>query len=234
MSTMTPARRRATRATTAEGDNRNCDDDEDVCASVTGNDTASYEAATRREAEAARRKAEAARGREAAAARQVGRCELRQQDGEDEVEAKSRGGVGGGATTGATRQPARKQEANGRGGVQEANGRGGISGQEAAERREDERRRRRRRNVRRRDNQPEAPAEPPPPPPPPSPPAGMTAPFARSLATAAAATSPSSSDSSASAKFARPPSSLSTPSHRRRHCPRWTRGVPFWRRRRPL
>jgi hypothetical protein len=49
---------------------------------------------------------------------------------------------GGGVTTGATRQPAGKQEANGRGGVQEANGRGGVSGQEAAERREDERRRR--------------------------------------------------------------------------------------------
>jgi hypothetical protein len=75
--------------------------------------------------------AEAARGREAAAARQVGSCELRQPDGEDEVEAKSQGGVGGGATTGATQQPAGKQEANGRGGVQEANRRGGVSGREA-------------------------------------------------------------------------------------------------------
>jgi hypothetical protein len=35
-------------------------------------------------------------------------------------------------------------------------------------------------------------------------------------------------------KFARPPSLLSTPSHRHRHRPRWTRGMPFWRRRRPL
>jgi len=68
---------------------------------------------TRREAEVARCEAEAARGQEAAAARQVGSCELRQPDGEEEVEAKLRGGVGGGATTGATRQPAGKQEANG-------------------------------------------------------------------------------------------------------------------------
>jgi hypothetical protein len=73
---------------------------------VTDDDTASYEAAVRLEAEAAR-------GREAAAARQVGRCELRQPDGEEEVEAKSRGGVGEGATTGATRQPPGKQEATG-------------------------------------------------------------------------------------------------------------------------
>jgi len=36
---------------------------------------------------------------------------------------------GGGATTGATRQLAGKQDANRRGGVQEANGRGGVSGQ---------------------------------------------------------------------------------------------------------
>ena len=90
----------------------------------------------------ARREAKAARGREATAARQVGRCELQQPDGKEEVEAKSRGGVGGGATTGATRQLAGKQEANGRGGVQEANGRGGVREQEAAERREDERQRR--------------------------------------------------------------------------------------------
>jgi len=39
----------------------------------------------------------------------VGRCELRQPDGEEEVEAKSLGGVGGGATTGVTRQPAGKK-----------------------------------------------------------------------------------------------------------------------------
>jgi hypothetical protein len=109
-----------TRSTTSDkGDNRNRDDSEDACASVTGDDTASYEAATRREAEAARCEAEAARGREAAAARQVGRCELQQPDGKEEVEAKSRGGVGGGATTGATRQPAGKQEANGMGGIQD-------------------------------------------------------------------------------------------------------------------
>ena len=74
----------------------------------------------RQEAEAAHREAEAARGREAAAAQQAGHCELRQPDGEEEVEAKSRGGVGGVTTTEAMRQPARKQEANGRGGVQEA------------------------------------------------------------------------------------------------------------------
>ena len=100
-----------------------------------------------------------ARGREAAAARQVGRCELQQLDGEEEVKAKLQGGVGGGATTGAKQQPAGKQEANGRGGLQEANRRGGVSGQEAAECREDK--------VRRHNNQPEAPLEPPPPPPPP-------------------------------------------------------------------
>jgi len=46
---------------------------------------------------------------------------------------ESRGGVDSGATTGATRQPAGKKEASGRGGIQEAKGRGGISGQEAAE-----------------------------------------------------------------------------------------------------
>ena len=45
----------------------------------------------------------------------------------EEVEAKSRGGVGGSTTTGVTRQPAGKQEANRRRGVQEANGRGGVS-----------------------------------------------------------------------------------------------------------
>ena len=77
----------------------------------------------------ARREAEAARGREAAAARQVGCCELQQPDGEEEVEAKLQGG--GGTTTGVMRQPACKQEANGRGGVQEANRRGGVSGREA-------------------------------------------------------------------------------------------------------
>jgi len=55
-----------------------------------GNNTASCEAAARREveaarreAEAARREAEAARGQEAATARQVGRCELRQPYGEE-------------------------------------------------------------------------------------------------------------------------------------------------------
>ena len=120
---------------------------------------------------------------------------------------------------------------NGRGGVQEANRRGGVSGQEAAERREDKRRRRH--DVRLRDNQPEAPAEPPPPPPPPSSPAGMAS-LSRTLATVAAATSLASSASSASAKSARPPSSSSTPSHRRRRRPNWTCGVPFWRRQRPL
>ena len=96
------------RATIAKGDNHNRDDGEDtcasttrtsahclcidgndVCASVMGDDTASYEAAMHREAEAARRKAEAARGREAAAARQVGHCELQQPDGKEEVEAKT-------------------------------------------------------------------------------------------------------------------------------------------------
>jgi len=46
---------------------------------------------------------------------------------------KSQGGVGGSATTGATRQPAGKKEVNGRGGIQEAKERGGVSGQEAAE-----------------------------------------------------------------------------------------------------
>ena len=181
----------------------------------------------RQEAEAAHREAEAARGREAAAAQQAGHCELRQPDGEEEVEAKSRGGVGGVTTTEAMRQPARKQEANGRGGVQEANERRGVNRQEAAERREDERRRRQ--DVRRRDNQPEAPAEPPPPPPPPPPPARMVAPLARSLAMAAAATSPALSASSASTKSALPASSSSTPSHRRRCRPRRTRGAPFWR-----
>jgi hypothetical protein len=49
----------------------------------------------------------------------VGCCELRQPEGKEEIEAKSRGRVGGGATTGATRQPAGKQEANGRGGIQD-------------------------------------------------------------------------------------------------------------------
>ncbi len=90
--------------------------------------------AARREAEAARREAEVARGREVAAARQVGRCKLRQPDGKEEVKAKLQGGGDGRAATGATRQPDGKQEANGRGGVQDANGRGGVSGQEAAER----------------------------------------------------------------------------------------------------
>ena len=85
----------------------------------------------RRAAEAARREAEAARGQEGAPAQQVGHCELRQPDGKEEVEAKSRGKVGGGATIGATQQPAGKQEANRRGGIQQANGRGGVSGQEA-------------------------------------------------------------------------------------------------------
>ena len=54
-----------------------------------GDDTASYEVAMCREAEAARRKAEAARGREAVAARQVGHCELQQSHGREEVKAKS-------------------------------------------------------------------------------------------------------------------------------------------------
>jgi len=66
-------------------------DGNDVCTLATGNDTASYEAATRGEAETACPEAEAARGREVAAARQVGRCELQQPDGEEEVEAKLRG-----------------------------------------------------------------------------------------------------------------------------------------------
>jgi hypothetical protein len=65
---------------------------------------------------------DAARGREAAAVRQVGCCELRQPAGQEEVEAKLQGGFSDGATTGATRQPAGKQEANGRRGFQEANG----------------------------------------------------------------------------------------------------------------
>jgi hypothetical protein len=65
------------RATIAKGNNRNRDDSKDACAltattsvhpSATGDDTASYEAATSREVEAARHEAEAARGREAAAA----------------------------------------------------------------------------------------------------------------------------------------------------------------------
>ena len=120
--------------------------------------------AARREAEAARRKAEAARGREAAAAQQVGRCcELRQPDGKEEVAAKSQGKGGGGVTTGATRQPAGKQEANRKGGVQLANGRGGVSGQEVTKHQEDERWQQH--DVRRRDNQPEAPVEAEPPPP---------------------------------------------------------------------
>ena len=79
---------------------------------MTGDDTASYEAATHLEVEAARREAEAAREREVAAARQVWRCKLQHPDGKEEVEAKSRGGVGGSTTTGAMRQPAGKQEAN--------------------------------------------------------------------------------------------------------------------------
>jgi len=97
-------------------------DGNNVCALAMGNDTAGYEVAMRWEAEAACHEAEATRGWEAAAARQVGRWELRQPDGEEEVKAKSWGGVGGGVTTGATGQPAGKQEANGRGGVKEANG----------------------------------------------------------------------------------------------------------------
>jgi len=88
-------------------------DGNDICALATGDNTASYEAATRREAEVVRREAEAARGQEAAAVQQVGHCELRQPDVKEEVEAKSRGGVGGVTTTGATRQPAGKQEATG-------------------------------------------------------------------------------------------------------------------------
>ena len=130
------------------------------------------------------------------------------------------------------RQPASKQETNGRVGVQEANRRGGASGQEAAERQEDKRRQRH--NMRRRDNQLEGPAEPPPPPLPPSPPAGMAAPLARSLAMTAAATSPASSASLASAKSVSPPSSLLTPSHRRRHRPCRMRSLPFWQQQRPL
>ena len=85
----------------------------------------------------ARHEAEAARGREAAAVHQVGRCKLRQPDGEEEVEAQSRGGGGSGVTTGVMQQPAGKQEANMRGGMQEANNhrtKGGRAprGQEAA------------------------------------------------------------------------------------------------------
>jgi hypothetical protein len=48
------------------------------------------------------------------------------------------GSGGSSGTTGATRQPAGKQEVNGRGGVQKTNGRGGVSGQEVTVRREDE------------------------------------------------------------------------------------------------
>ena len=80
----------------------------------------------------------------------MGHCELQQPDGEEEVEAKLQGGVGGGTTTGVTRQPAGKQEANGRGGIQVAKGRGVISRQEAAEHREDKRGQRH--DVRRCDN----------------------------------------------------------------------------------
>jgi len=54
--------------TSDEGNNHNRDDSKDACASAMGDDTASYEVAMRREAEAARRQAEAARGREAVAA----------------------------------------------------------------------------------------------------------------------------------------------------------------------
>ncbi len=54
--------------TSDEGNNRYRNESKDACASATGNDTASYEAATHREAEAARREVEAAR-REAEAAR---------------------------------------------------------------------------------------------------------------------------------------------------------------------
>ncbi len=54
----------------------------------------------------------------------------------------------GGVTTGVTRQPAGKQEANGR---------GGVCRQEAADRCEDKKWQQR--NKRRRDNQPEAPAD---------------------------------------------------------------------------
>ena len=96
---------------------------------------------------------------------------MRQPDGEEEVEAKLRGKGGSGTTTEATRQPAGKHEANGRGGVQEANRRGGVSGQEATELQEDERRWRR--DVRRRDNQPFSSSS--------SPPTGMAALLARSL-----------------------------------------------------
>ena len=71
----------------------------------------------------------------------MGRCELRQPDGEEEVEAKSLGGVGGGATTGVTRQPAGKKRGKREGRHTRGKRRGGVSGQEAAERREDERRR---------------------------------------------------------------------------------------------
>ena len=60
-----------------------------------GDNTASYEATTRREAEAVHRKAEVARGREEVAAHQVGHCKLQRPDGEEEVEAKLQGGVNG-------------------------------------------------------------------------------------------------------------------------------------------
>jgi hypothetical protein len=53
------------------------------------NDTASCEAATRREAEVAHCEADVARRQEAAVARQMGCCKLRQPDGEEEVKAKS-------------------------------------------------------------------------------------------------------------------------------------------------
>ena len=171
-----------------------------------GNDTVSNEAAAHHEAEAAR-------GREVAAVRQVGPCKLRQPDGEDEVKAKLRGGGGGGATTGATQQPAGKQEVSRRGGVQEVNGRGGVRAREVAAARREALR------------QPAGGTS--------FPPAGMAVPLTRSLATAAAAMSHASSMSSALAKSVNPLPSASTPLHRRRRRPRWTRSAPFWGRQRP-
>ena len=72
----------------------------------------------RHKAEGSCCKAEVARGQEAAAVQQVGHYKLRQPDGEEEVQAKSQGRGGDGATTatGVMQQPAGKQGANGRGG----------------------------------------------------------------------------------------------------------------------
>ncbi len=149
---------------------------------------------------------------------------MQQPDGKEEVKAKSRGGGDGGATTGAMRQPAGKtrgkqgRHTRGKREGRRQRTRGGRAprGREvAAARREavatTSRRRQRSLLLL----------------------LGIAAPLARSLAMAAAATSPALSASSASAKSAHPPPLLSTPSHRCRRRPRWTRSAPFWRRRCP-